>query len=366
MKGSQGKQVVSLVSLLALCLLVPCSQAVMFVSTSDPAHNTNAPTGSLTNAGWQYEWKWNNWIGTPIAPTFFLAAQHINGAIGQVIIFNNYTNHTVNFFDDPNSDLRIWQVAETFPSYAPLYTGTSEAGSLCFIVGRGTDRGPTLVVGGVTKGWLWGNTNNIERWGQNTVSGVTSNAMVGQLLYAIVNLTGGVTDECVLSYNDSSGGWFIKDSGIWKLAGITYAVSQFNVSTNGVDGSGMNVAMADYFGIYLGGDGHWMIDTNHDVGFFVSTRVSAHIDWINSIINSQLGLDLGIVGIQTVSPDVEVSVTTGSNRLYRVDRTSSLTNSVWATVTNNVQGTGGIVTVIDPGAAVLSNRYYRATMLPPP
>lgn len=357
----------SLVGLLALCLLVPGSKAVMFVSTSDPTHNTNAPTGSLTNAGWQYEWKWNDWIGTPIAPTFFLAAKHINGAIGQLIIFNNYTNHTVNVFDDPGgSDLRIWEVAETFPSYAPLYTASNETGSLCFIVGRGTDRGPTLVVGGVTKGWLWGNTNNIERWGQNTVSGVTSNATVGQLLYAIVNLTGGVADECALSYNDSSGGMFIKDGGIWKLAGITYSVSEDFVSTNGVNGSGMNAAMVDYFGIYLGGDDNWMIDTNHDVGFFVSSRVSAHIDWINSIINSQLGNDLGIAAIQTVGADVEVSVTTGSNRLYRIDRTSSLTNSVWTTVTNNILGTGGIVTVIDPGAAVLSNRYYRATMLPPP
>jgi hypothetical protein len=82
MKGTKGKRNGWLGLLLALAV-VPCVEAVILEGTGDPSYNTNAPTGSLTNSGWQYEGQWNTengpFLGTPIAPTFFLAAQHIGG-----------------------------------------------------------------------------------------------------------------------------------------------------------------------------------------------------------------------------------------------------------------------------------------------
>lgn len=60
--------------------------AVLFYSTSDPIHNTTAPTGSLTNSGWQYEGEWNGFLGTAIAPRYFITAKHVGGSIGDVIL----------------------------------------------------------------------------------------------------------------------------------------------------------------------------------------------------------------------------------------------------------------------------------------
>jgi hypothetical protein len=99
-------------------------------------------------------------------------------------------------------------------------------------------------------------------------------------------------------------------------------------------------------------------------GHFYSTRVSARISWINSVINYDLGDDLGIAGIQIVGSDAQISLITGTSRLYRVDYTTNLVNAVWTTLTNNIPGTNGIVIVTDSGAATLPARYYRATVLP--
>src|SRR5579862_1912988 len=291
MKGRLRKQVTLLVCLLAFCLLALHGKAVMFVSTGNPAYNTNAPTGSLTNAGWQYEGQWYVWLGTPIAPTFFLTAHHVNGNVGDPFILNGVSYTTVALFDDPNTDLRIWQVAQTFPYYAPLYTATDEVGKACLMIGRGTDRGPAVTTVSMghttTNGWQWGSTNNIERWGQNAVSNIytdTNDFPAAQLLFATFQ-NNGATNECALSYNDSGGAMFIQEGGTWKLAGINYTVANPFVSTNGVNGSGLNAAVLDYFHLYVGGDNNWQQITQHESGGFYCTRVSARMSWINSIIN---------------------------------------------------------------------------------
>ena len=352
-------------------LLAVRGHAIIFTSTGDPtygdpAYNTNAPTGSLTNSGWQYEGIWDTpngrFLGTPIAPRFFAAAQHVNGTNGEAFVYNGFTYHTVAVFDCPGSDLRIWQVAETFPSYAPLYTKSNEVGSLCVAIGRGFSRGPAVIVSGVTNGWAWDTNVGVERWGENNVSGVITDGNVGQLVYAIFDRNG-ITNECTLAGGDSSGAMFIKDGTTWKLAGIHYSVSEPFISTNGVNGSGFNAAMLDYFGVYLGGDGHWTLETSHIGSAFYSTRISAHIDWINSVIDCEPGSDLRITGIQAVGADTQINLSTGSNRLYRVDRTSDMVTAVWTTMTNNLPGTGGIVTITDPGAGGQPKRFYRVTIV---
>ena len=102
--------------LLVFALLAMRGHAILFKDTGDPSYNTTAPTGSLTNSGWQYEGQWNTekgpFLGTPIAPRFFLAAQHVGGSAGQPFVFNGFTYTTVTNFDDPTTDLRVWQVAE--------------------------------------------------------------------------------------------------------------------------------------------------------------------------------------------------------------------------------------------------------------
>ncbi len=353
--------------MLLFALLTVRGHAALFASTGDPAYNTNAPSGSLTNSGWQYEGQLAEFLGTPIAPTFFLAAKHIGGFVGQGFVFAGHTNHTVANFDSLNSDLRIWKVADTFPMYAPLYTNMNEVGKLCVVIGRGTNRGPAVLVNSTTNGWEWGNTNNIQRWGQNTVSGVATGSDGGLLLKANFDRNG-VSNECDLSYDDSSGGMFIQDGTTWKLAGINYTVDG-PFSHDGTTNTQFNGALMDLRGLYyLNNTNGWtLIPTNNNnvvvpTGFYCS-RVSANLSWISSVIDFQTGPDLQIVDSEIVGPDAVISLATGSNRLYRVDRTTNLVAGVWTTVTNNLAGTGGIVTVIDPGAADKTNQFYRAAIM---
>jgi PKD repeat protein len=267
-------------------------RAVLFEATGDSSYNTNAPTGSLTNSGWQYEGQWDTedgpFLGTPIAPTFFLAAQHVGGLPGDQFIFDGFTYTTVTNFDDPSTDLRIWQVGETFPYYAPLYTASSEVGKTCVVIGRGWDRGAAVIVSGATNGWQWGSNYGVERWGENTVSSIYTWSPYGEHLLATFDRNG-ITNECTLTVFDSSGGMFIEDGTTWKLAGIHHAISTCFVSTNGVDGSGFNASVVDYGGLYLGGDGNWALVTNQvqDIpSYFISTRVSVRASWINSILDA--------------------------------------------------------------------------------
>ena len=135
----------ALLCLLAMWSFTTRSEAIIFEATSNTAFNTTAPTGALTNSGWQYEGLWEgNFLATPIAPNFFLAAIHVGGSPGDIFQLNGFSYHAVTNWDCPNSDLRVWQVAETFPSYAPLYTTTDEVGKHCLVFGRGTQRGGQL------------------------------------------------------------------------------------------------------------------------------------------------------------------------------------------------------------------------------
>ena len=368
--NSWARRVQILLSLSTFLFCTIPARAILFEATSNTAFNTTAPTGALTNNGWQYEGQWNTdqgtFTGTPIAPTFFLAAQHIGGSSGQPFVFNGFTYTTVTNFDDPSTDLRIWQVAQTFPYYAPLYTQTNEVSKLCVAIGRGFDRGNAVIVGGKTNGWQWGLTPFVQRWGENIISQIyNSPPLNGDHLLAVFDRNG-IANECMLTTYDSSGGMFIEDGTTWKIAGVHHAVSNPFVSTNGVNGSGFNAALVDYGGLYIGGDGNWTLVTNEtsDIpGYFISTRVSVRVSWINSVINFTPGPDLRITNIAPAGADIHISLSTGSNRLYLIQKTSDLVTGTWTTVSSNVSGNGGIVTIVDTNAAAQPKRFYRAQLL---
>jgi hypothetical protein len=111
----------ALVALLLAATAPLSSEAVILYRTGDPVANTSAPTGTLSGSGWQFEGIWGAFLGTPVAPHFFLSAQHI-GQAGTVFTFGGTDYTLVKAVGDPNSDLDLWQIAETFPVFAPLYT----------------------------------------------------------------------------------------------------------------------------------------------------------------------------------------------------------------------------------------------------
>jgi PKD repeat protein len=263
---------------------LPSCHAVLFESTGETTYNTTAPSGTLSGSGWQHEGQWGNFLGTPVAPMLFLAAKHVGGATGDVFVLNGFTYHTVASNDCPNCDLRLWQVAETFPAYALLYTNSTEVGKQCIIFGRGTQRGDAVTnTTGVLKGWKWGISDSVERWGQNVISGVYTDQTNGEMLQATFGI-----NVCDLTDVDSSGGMFIQNGSTWRLAGIHHGVDG-PFSTDGTTNTQFDAALLDIGGLYVEGVTNWIFvsqQSSDQPSSFYSTRVSANLSWINGVINA--------------------------------------------------------------------------------
>jgi hypothetical protein len=290
--------------LAAMAALAAPAEAVILARTS--TRNTGAPSGSNLNSGWQWEGNFGAFLGTPIASRYFITAEHIGGGVGQSFTLNGKTYTTTNQYDDPSTDLRIFKVNTSFPSYAPIYTGTTEAGKKSLVFGRGTQRGSAVVKGTTTKGWKWGLSDGKKSWGENNIEG-TYNGGTGRgiLLRSDFDRTGGYWNESALSTGDSGGGVFIYDAGKWKLAGINYLV-EGPFSLTGANGSGFNASITDKGGLYLGGDGGWRYNTDtatDQPGNWYSTRISSRQSWIRSIIGTT-------TAAAAASPAVVSSVTT--------------------------------------------------------
>jgi hypothetical protein len=143
----------------------------LLLFTDDPLANTTAPTGLLQDSGWQYQGQWGSSLGTPVAATFFITAKHVGGSIGGSFLFNGVSYTTTGYSDCPSSDLRVWQVSSAFPAYAPLYTDSDEPSKSLVVFGRGTRRGSEVSVSSNLRGWQWGASDNVQRWGENVVGG---------------------------------------------------------------------------------------------------------------------------------------------------------------------------------------------------
>ena len=280
--------------LLAAAILLPTAmaQAVILFDTSDPTANTSAPTGSLAGSGWQHEGTFGAFLGTPIAPQFFLTAKHI-GAAGSVFVFQGTSYTIANHFFDPASDLAIWQVAGSFPYFAPLYTKSDEVGKHLVAIGRGTQRGSS-VINGTLRGWYWGSSDGVERWGENVVSSIAVLSPQNETLYATFD-ENGLPNECHLSVGDSGGAAFLDDGGTWKLAGIHYSVDGYFYTDS--NGSGQfDAALFDARDFYLSDEGNPPIYTQITgpdpvpSGFY-STRVSSKLGWIYSVIDPAGDID---------------------------------------------------------------------------
>src|SRR5580700_11369518 len=119
------------------------SAIVLRLSTITTYGNPRELHGQPANIGWQFEGQFDGFLGTVIAPNYFIIAKHIGGVLGDKFTFNGTNYTTTAVFPDPSSDLQIWRVSGTFPIQAPLYAGSpgSEANLLLTVFGRGTQRG---------------------------------------------------------------------------------------------------------------------------------------------------------------------------------------------------------------------------------
>lgn len=292
----------SLLTIVFISLGAVPLRAVIFFSTGDPTHNQNtAPAGSLVGSGWQYQGYFGGFLGTAISAKHFITAAHI-GPQGSAFVSKSFFNggpSDVTYTVDGSfnggvghrtisgTDLRVYQITGTFPAYAPLYTKTDEVGKGLVVVGRGTQRGTEVIVGGELKGWRWGPADGHARWGTNTVA-MSASYLVGDMLIADFDAGAG-GDEAHLSVGDSGGAVFINDGGIWKLAGINYAVDGSFDTNNVVDTNEFEAALFDAGGLYVGSDTptpNWTLlpNTPDDIpSAFYATRISSYASNIYSI-----------------------------------------------------------------------------------
>jgi hypothetical protein len=248
------------------------TRGVILFSTGDPSANTTAPTGTLAGSGWQYEATFGSFLGTAIDPHHFITVKHI-GIASSVFVYQGVNYTVVNWFDDPYTDLRIFEVAETIPTYATMYSRSDEVGRDLVVIGRGTQRGDPVFLGSTLAGWNWGPGDGVQRWGQNQVSGLN-----GFFLYATFDQK---PNEAHLSSGDSGGAVFINDGSGWKLAGINYGIDNFVSATAG--GSALTAAMFDTRGFY---DVSQQLVTGGapvPAGFY-AIRISDRLSWIQTII----------------------------------------------------------------------------------
>lgn len=260
---------------LSALLLAGAAHAVLLDSTADPNFNTSAPSGIYLNSGWQYQ----GTGGVPIAPQYYLTAQHIGNVVGGGFGFDgtNYTNTAV--FNLPGTDLRIFKVDGTFPFYAPLYDQSDEVGKELVVFGRGSPRG-SEVNNATLRGWLWGSGSNSLRWGTNVVSAIVNGGSYGPDLLGAEFNHGAGANEAMLSSGDSGHGVFIQSNGVWKLAGINSYVDGPYSTQSDLSGA-FNAALFDQNGYY--GDDFFGIAPMSGPGRFYATRVSSNLGWIQGV-----------------------------------------------------------------------------------
>jgi hypothetical protein len=327
------------------------AEAVMLYRTGDASANTTAPDTQFPHDGWDYEGIWGGFLGTPIAPHFFISAAHIGQAGGSTFTFQNVNYTVLQGFYDPSSDLVIWRVAETFPTFAPLYSKQDEIGRRTVDIGRGTLRGDPYFLNSQMRGWRWGAQDGAERWGENIFESIYSNGPNDDLLRAAFDQNG-LANECTLSSGDSGGAAFIDDSGTWKLAGINYGVDgNFYTDANG--GGEFIAALYDMRGLYLQNDNPppayvQVTGANAVPAGFYPTRISTKLAWIAGVIatplvgreNNFLTLTYTKVNVPELSYTVEQSPDLlGWTSASTIDETISTSGST-AIVKSKVDITG--------------------------
>lgn len=265
-----------------------CARGVILFRTGDPDANTTVPSRDPAGSGWNYEGQFGDFLGTPIAPHFFLTAKHI-GQAGSDFVFEGVTYTLTTHYFDPFSDLSIWTVVETFATFAPLYTSGDEPGLRLVVIGRGTQRGNGIFVGADLRGWYWGASDGVQRWGENIITNIVSfSSGPDDAIYATFDQDG-LPNESHLSVGDSGGAVFIQDGAVWKLAGISYSVDgPFYVDAFG--NGGFDGALFDARDFYYSDGGNppnyvQITGPNPVPSGLYATRVSSKLAWIYSIID---------------------------------------------------------------------------------
>ena len=285
-KEGRGSRLVGAVMVaMGLCMAGRVNALILYGSGSTN-HNTTAPTGPFAGSGWQFQGRWRSFLGTPVGPSHFITAKHVGGSTRDVFSWNGVNYSVTGFENHPTADLTLWRIAGRFPSYAPLYTAPTELGRGLVVFGRGQVRGAEVHVANASpsslRGWRWGGSPGVMRWGVNRVDWV-SRMGGADYLWASFDRSSG-PNEATFATGDSGGAVFIQDGATWKLAGINYAV-QADFATSPT-GASFLASIFDMGGLFSGatvGQRLFMADRPADLNaFWLATRISSYAAWIRS------------------------------------------------------------------------------------
>ena len=327
-----------------LVSFVPSGRGVILFDTADPTANTTAPTGALAGTGWQFEGHWGAVLGTPIAPHFFISAAHVGNAGNGTFSYDGSTYSVSQSYGLAGSDLRLWKVRETFVSFAPLYTAATTVNQHLVVIGRGTRRGSEIFLDGTLRGWNWGSSDSVQRWGENDVNGLV--AYQGHtLIYATFDQSTQPNEhpnEAHLSVGDSGGAIFMNDANdnIWKLAGINYAVDDLYSAPSA--NTQFDAAIFDARGFYES-DGKnpptftQISGTSASPTGFYASEISSEIAWIGSVIAqptiTREGNSLVFTYDRIVAPGTDIS--------YAIEQSMDLISWQIAITADEVVATSG-------------------------
>lgn len=284
--------------------ILPAGGLIFRDGLSPPANTQTAPTGGYEGSGWQHQLRYLTSHATIISPKHFITATHLGAnqeQVTQQAFFNGVGLQTFAVKGTPvrlgDSDLRVFEIWETFDDYALLYTKSDEVGKEIVVHGRGIDRDEEVV----GRGWKWGSyATQKSRWGRNEVGGSVDVEGNELLHFDFSDILG--KDEVIVSPRDSGGGWFIKDGLTWKLAAVTSSVdASYSSAVIPSNQNRFNGAFYNAGGLYIGSDDSgWNLipvfgrsESPSDSRFYRQTngygsRISDHAAEIQAIINSAI------------------------------------------------------------------------------
>jgi hypothetical protein len=280
--------------------------AAAVIILGSAAGNTEAPTDPGLATRWGQVGNFSDFLGTPIASQFFLTAKHLGNLTGQAITFPDATSYTTTAaFFDPASDLVLYQISGAFPTdkIVPMYSGSFATNQGMTIFGRGRLRTDTQVIGQrfpngtEAKGWTWGAFTSNRSWGTNTLDGLANGGAAGTQLAWDFDV-GGSANEGILATNDSGGPVFMQEGGVWKLAGINYAVGPKDVRET-QSGPTLEAAVYDYGGLYVDVSGTWTLQSaagGDKPAISYSSSVPANATWVQNVVTVPEPATIALLG----------------------------------------------------------------------
>jgi len=299
---------------LSVYLLAFKAEALVYCITNSVDVHQQAPTGTLSQSGWQQTVMIDclqaalgksNFLGTIIFSNALLTAKHM-GEIHLNDTFILEGKHSLTSkHSAAGSDLAVYFFSPPVTNQTHIARLNIESdvdtNALVVFQGCGTERGAMVTTGTRTNGWMWSGTNwwtctwGTRRWGINQTFG---SADAG--LYAVASFDNNNNpDECMLSIGDSGGPGFIQTGSGWKVAMVNYGVgpATFTLSTNPV--SRFYASLYDYAGLYYEvANNVWEWAEPQESPqpcLLICSRVSQRLAWLtNTVKGLTFPADLGL------------------------------------------------------------------------